>query len=612
MIICGIAGGCFDNRKLKIGKKTLYKATKAAWKANEHRGNDAAGFMLGIDPTDNNDTIIFWKMPVEPSNACEIVKPEFFNKHNVHCFGTHTRAASQGSPSENENNHPVVWGKVAAVHNGFIENHDLVKIRLADATHVPDVDSIAISMALDHVKDPLDEDGLKEYLPKITGRYAYHAIWTTRPTASLLVSGKAYPLVVSYIDGVGVFYASELDGLLDVMKCFGLAPKHDPILLHDGKFLVVDRGEIVLKGSFEEDPEWKAQQTFGYFCGTTVQQHIYRLNPASGQKTIMYGANKTRFCGLGDRLSSLDDGANPEKPVAIEPSVAAASSEADSVLHIKNRTKSDSIYSLWFDGVEVLVSEFGTLIDVINWSKSQKPRYEYRTVGQQDLRQDESLVEFSDEDPVSFIKKNGKVATQNMSGPIVGTSSGRSTTQLPAGKSYEDTLDEIKRELRMLDVQEVCVRLENIFKSDSRASIAFVDDTFGVDLPIYTNRQSCLKHNKAYNHHAYPYRCEEIFAAWLAYVAKYDLCVDDMLYMSEAISHWVDFNFKGGNAEPGRCQHKYEPFVSSIFLFSGKELSFSMKDICSNCGASMSITKAPPIVQATEHWLQTNMRLEVS
>jgi predicted glutamine amidotransferase len=91
---------------------------------NEHRGNDATGMALaqkdGVVHVFKRD-IPAWQF------VCSKEYKKFLEENlteETWAAILHTRAATQGSPRDNNNNHPLFAGKCAAIHNGIIHNDD--------------------------------------------------------------------------------------------------------------------------------------------------------------------------------------------------------------------------------------------------------------------------------------------------------------------------------------------------------------------------------------------------------------------------------------------------------------------------------------------------------
>jgi len=116
----------------------------------------------------------------------------------------HTRWATHGGVSE-DNAHPHVAGnRVAIVHNGIIENHRTIRVRLEAAGHqfASDTDSEVLAHLFVEAFDAgLDAvAATKQILAEIEGAYAFAAMATDFPD-QLIVARNASPLAVGIGEG---------------------------------------------------------------------------------------------------------------------------------------------------------------------------------------------------------------------------------------------------------------------------------------------------------------------------------------------------------------------------------------------------------------------------
>ena len=115
----------------------------------------------------------------------------------------HTRWATHGAPSE-RNAHPHIYGRVAVVHNGIIENFADLKRELIDAGHVFESDTDTEVIA--HLIDDQLNAGLaplaafKAALDRLEGAYALGVL--VQGVDDLVMGARrGSPLVVGYGDG---------------------------------------------------------------------------------------------------------------------------------------------------------------------------------------------------------------------------------------------------------------------------------------------------------------------------------------------------------------------------------------------------------------------------
>ena len=150
----------------------------------------------------------------------------------------HTRWATHGSPTE-ANAHPhIARDDVAIVHNGIIENHEILredlKRRGYEFTSETDTEVVVneVHAQLDAGRDLLD--AVQTTAAKLDGAYALGVI-TIREPGRLVAVRKGSPLVV----GVGIgehFIASDVAALLPVTQEF--------IFLEEGDVVDLSRDQL--------------------------------------------------------------------------------------------------------------------------------------------------------------------------------------------------------------------------------------------------------------------------------------------------------------------------------------------------------------------------------
>jgi len=144
----------------------------------------------------------------------------------------HTRWATHGRPVD-YNAHPhVSRDSVAVVHNGIIENHDALRVRLQNLGYefTSDTDT-EVAAHLIHYHRLFSPDlctAVRAAVSELRGAYALGVISTTDP-GRLVAARLGSPLVV----GIGIgehFIASDVAALLPVTKRF--------VFLEDGDIAI--------------------------------------------------------------------------------------------------------------------------------------------------------------------------------------------------------------------------------------------------------------------------------------------------------------------------------------------------------------------------------------
>ncbi len=137
--MCGIAGFCLNPKEHK--RASINDLAGQMLLDIEHRGQHATG-CAWIDKSTGVRTIR--KAPVP---ATSFVKRSKDLCHNAQTAILHTRWATQGSPKDNNNNHPIPRGKIVLTHNGHIANDDELFKQLKVKRHGL-VDSEAVTALL--------------------------------------------------------------------------------------------------------------------------------------------------------------------------------------------------------------------------------------------------------------------------------------------------------------------------------------------------------------------------------------------------------------------------------------------------------------------------------
>jgi glucosamine--fructose-6-phosphate aminotransferase (isomerizing) len=217
--MCGIIGAIANRDISRILIDGLHKL--------EYRGYDSAGIALI-----NKDSDI---------KSCKAVgKIEMLDKQLLdtplsgHTGIAHTRWATHGKPNIN-NAHPhICRGEIAVVHNGIIENYELIRESLIEKGYnfQSDTDSEVISNLIhNNQNDSIDSfDVIAETISALEGKFAIAVIFKNDPNR-IIAARQGSPLIV----GVGnneYFVASDIIALLSVTSKY--------ISLEDGDIADID------------------------------------------------------------------------------------------------------------------------------------------------------------------------------------------------------------------------------------------------------------------------------------------------------------------------------------------------------------------------------------
>jgi predicted glutamine amidotransferase len=353
--MCGIAGynASKEFAAKHLTEKRMRHVLEEAWLHNQHRGSDAAGyFRLDLEDGKPYTRKARGSASVHLENSADqLVSPAFV-------FGAHTRAATQGPAEENENNHPVVLEDTIVTHNGGIGNDETIKRQHSSLPYdkIPEVDSAAINVMLNTVKDPRNIAEVADALDELVGGYAIHGVWKSHPGLSLLARGRTSPLTLRWHpDGI-VLYASEDEAIYHMILAMGLDPADKDWQirkLDDFTQLLVEDGQVIAWNKLSNG--WTKR----------AKMFVKRLNPwKPGKPTVVrtddldYWATErlNRSAHTSKTKIIYDKGQFKEKnksfPATTHNNVMAALSEATTV----RRSKRDSqLLFAQFGNVEVVV-----------------------------------------------------------------------------------------------------------------------------------------------------------------------------------------------------------------------------------------------------------------
>lgn len=222
--LCGIVGMVGENLKIK----NLLDALKKL----EYRGYDSSGIAF---PAENR---VFVEKETGRIKCLEKKLGSSLNEPLLTGIA-HTRWATHGVPS-NSNAHPHIdcTGKLAIVHNGIIENYEILKSRLESRGHEFDsaTDTEVIAHLIEeHYTGDLVE-AVSHAIVDLKGAYAIAAVHSDHPY-SIVATRKGSPLVVG-INEKGGFLASDVTPLLKYIR--------DVYFLEDGDIALINKDKVTI------------------------------------------------------------------------------------------------------------------------------------------------------------------------------------------------------------------------------------------------------------------------------------------------------------------------------------------------------------------------------
>lgn len=236
--MCGIVGG--------IAQRNVVPILLEGLKRLEYRGYDSAGLAV------INNQVIYRKRELGKVKGLEELLHADPILGNIGI--AHTRWATHGKPST-ANAHPHVSSdKVAVVHNGIIENHELLRSSLIKNGYefTSETDTEVIVHQLDQLMESSVGflDAVKLAIKKLEGAYALGIISTAEPD-TLVACRKGSPLVI----GVGIgeyFIASDVAALLPVTRRFIFLEDGDVASISIDKLIIYDVNDNVVSRPIKE------------------------------------------------------------------------------------------------------------------------------------------------------------------------------------------------------------------------------------------------------------------------------------------------------------------------------------------------------------------------
>lgn len=224
--MCGIVG--------YIGEKNAYPIIINGLKRLEYRGYDSAGISLF------NGELRTYKKKGKVTDLEKVVK----GKNIAGTIGIgHTRWATHGEPNDvNAHPHTSMNGNFTIIHNGIIENYNILKSKLEDRgyTFTSETDTEVLANLIEYIylKGQVEaEIAVRLALTKVVGAYGLVVMCADEPN-KLIAARKSSPLVL----GVGedeYFLASDATPIIEHTKSV--------IYLNDGDVAIISRDELVLK-----------------------------------------------------------------------------------------------------------------------------------------------------------------------------------------------------------------------------------------------------------------------------------------------------------------------------------------------------------------------------
>jgi glucosamine--fructose-6-phosphate aminotransferase (isomerizing) len=225
--MCGIVGA--------VAKTNIVPTLIEGLRRLEYRGYDSAGIAL------NNGRLHRLRTTGRVAELSKLADEQHFSGD----VGiAHTRWATHGAPSE-RNAHPHFSGetpKVAVVHNGIIENHEVLRQRLQEAgfEFSSDTDTEVIAHLISsHLRENPDLfEAVCRSVGELRGAYAIAVMEEARPER-LIVCRNGAPLLLGLGEN-GIYAASDASALLQVTRRMIYLEEGDVAELRQNSYRIVN------------------------------------------------------------------------------------------------------------------------------------------------------------------------------------------------------------------------------------------------------------------------------------------------------------------------------------------------------------------------------------
>ena len=251
--MCGIVG--------YAGKKNVIKNIMTGLKSLEYRGYDSAGIAYINDNSDIN--ILKKEGPIK--NLDKILNYEDEASSGI----SHTRWATHGEAND-INSHPHRQGKITLVHNGIIENYDVLKKELIKEgyTFKTNTDTEVAAAVIDNLykKTGSMVEALKEATNILKGSYAFNII-NDDISDTIFGIRKDSPLIVG-VSSEGNILASDIPAIIHITNKYVVLDNFDIVVLTKDSVEYYDRnGKRITKEirEFDQEEEVIGKQGYDHF-----------------------------------------------------------------------------------------------------------------------------------------------------------------------------------------------------------------------------------------------------------------------------------------------------------------------------------------------------------
>lgn len=275
--MCGIVGAVAQRNVVGILLEGLRRL--------EYRGYDSAG----IATLENNAV----EIRKETGKVINLEKTIEEQPTKSHIGIAHTRWATHGKPTQ-KNAHPHQSDNIAIVHNGIIENHEILRKALQEKGYVflSETDTEVVSHLIQSFLKEKNNllEAVKKSIDLCEGAYALGVICTDEPD-TLIAARKGSPLVI----GVGIeenFIASDQLALRQVTDKFIYLEEGDLAEISGESIIITDENEQKVDREIVQLTDSEQSATRGEYRHYMLKE-IYE-QPAVIKQTLQGRLGKTR------------------------------------------------------------------------------------------------------------------------------------------------------------------------------------------------------------------------------------------------------------------------------------------------------------------------------
>ena len=223
----------------------------------------------------------------------------------------HTRWATHGVPCE-RNAHPHVSGSIAVVHNGIIENYEILRTELTAQGYVftsdTDTESIAHLIEATLKNEPDLFKAVQAACQRLVGAYAIAVIDHTQP-GKVIVAREGSPLLLGVSD-TGNYAASDASALLQVTRNMVYLENGDIAELTASKVKIARLDGTLVSRPVHESQLSAAAVELGNYQHY-MQKEIFEQPEALANTLEIVGGSKTIQPGIfgaeaGNLLADVD------------------------------------------------------------------------------------------------------------------------------------------------------------------------------------------------------------------------------------------------------------------------------------------------------------------